>query len=273
LKAVQQAMVNSGLCRNVVNQRVGKVVRVFRWAVERELVPGSVLHGLKAVSGLRKGRSAARETEPVKPVPDAFIAAIRPHVSRQVWAMIELQRLSGMRPGEVTIMRTGDVDTSGRTWVYRPGRHKTDHHGKGREVYLGPKARAVLRPWLRTDLGAFLFSPREAAEEFRARKRAARRSPRTPSQEARRPKRNPKRAPGESYDTRAYTHAIHRACEKAGVPKFGPNRLRHNAATMIRRESGLDAARAVLGHSDADTTTIYAERDRALAVGAMERVG
>jgi integrase len=36
---------------------------------------------------------------------------------------------------------------------------------------------------------------------------------------------------------------------------------------------GLDAARALLGHSDADTTTIYAERDQELAKQAMERLG
>ena len=131
----------------------------------------------------------------------------------------------------------------------------------------------MLEGWLRTDLTAYLFSPREADAEFRARKREVRKSPLTPSQRARHPKRNPKRTPGECYDVRAYTHAIHRACRRAGVPVWGPNRLRHNAGTMIRREFGLDVARAVLGHSDADTTTIYAERDREIAVAAMERVG
>ena len=67
------------------------------------MIPPSVHHGLKAVSGLRRGRADVRESEPVRPVPDAFVDAIRPHVSRQVWAMVELQRLSGMRPGEVCI--------------------------------------------------------------------------------------------------------------------------------------------------------------------------
>ena len=50
--------------------------------------------------------------EPVKPVPEAFVEAVRPHVAAQIWAMIELQRLTGMRSGEVAIMRSCDLDTS-----------------------------------------------------------------------------------------------------------------------------------------------------------------
>jgi len=45
-----------------------------------------------------------RKSTPVKPVPEAFIDAIRGKALPPVWAMIELQRLTGMRPGEVTAM-------------------------------------------------------------------------------------------------------------------------------------------------------------------------
>ena len=85
--------------------------------------------------------------------------AIRPYVSRQVWAMIELQRLTGMRPGEVVLMRTSDLDMGRDVWVYSPGRHKTEHHGKTREVFIGPRGQEVLRAWLRAEREAYLFSP------------------------------------------------------------------------------------------------------------------
>ena len=65
--------------------------------------------------------------------------------------MVDLQRITGMRPEEVCIMRTGDIDRSGSIWVYRPGSHKTEHHGHDRKVYLGPKAQEILRDWLRGD--------------------------------------------------------------------------------------------------------------------------
>lgn len=46
---------------------------------------------------------------------------------------------------------------------------------------------------------------------------------------------------------------------------LGPNQLRHNAATMIRREHGIEAAQLALGHARADVTQIYAARDEAKA--------
>jgi integrase len=136
LKAVRQAMIDAGLARTTINQRVGRIVRLFKWAVENELVPPGVHQALKAVRGLQKGRSGARETKPVKPVPEPDVEAIRPFVARQVWTMVQLQRMSGMRPGEVCRMRTCDLDTSGTVWVYRPAGHKTAHQS------IGPSWRA-----------------------------------------------------------------------------------------------------------------------------------
>jgi integrase len=273
LKTVRQAFMDAGLCRNQINKQVGRVVRCFRWAVENELVPPSVHHGLKAVPGLRRGRSEARESEPVKPVPQAFVDAIRPHVSRQVWAMIELQLLTGMRPGEVTIMRTCDLDMSGQVWRYTPESHKTEHHGRERTIFLGPQAQAVLKPWLRTELSAYLFSPREAMEECRAKRRENRKTPMTPSQKARTRKQKPSKQPGERYDTGSYGHAIKYGCKKAGIPAWHPHQLRHNAATRLRKEFGLDVARVILGHSSPVVTEIYAEVDREKAARAMQQVG
>ena len=112
LKAVRQTMIAADLCRAEVNKRIRHIVRMVRWGVENELVPPSIHHGLKAVPGLKRGRSEARESEPVKPVPDAFVDAIEPHVAKQVWAMVQLQRVTGARSGEVTIMRTCDIDRS-----------------------------------------------------------------------------------------------------------------------------------------------------------------
>lgn len=99
LKALREAYIAADLCRNEVNRRVRHVLRAFKWAVAEELVPPSTHHGLQAVTGLRGGRSSARESEPVKPVPQAFVQAIEPYVSRQVWAMVRLPLLTGMRPG------------------------------------------------------------------------------------------------------------------------------------------------------------------------------
>jgi integrase len=283
LKAVRQAYVDHGYCRNEVNKHVGRIVRIFKWAASEGMVPPSVHHGLQTVSGLRRGRADVRESEPVKPVPDAFVDAIRPFVPPQIWAMIELQRLSGMRPSEVCQMRAIDIDTSGRVWVYIPESHKTEHYGRERRIHLGPSAQAVLRPWLRTDTTAYLFQPREVEAERQAKRREGRKTPRTPSERGRRRKANPKWSPRERYDTQSYSHVIAYAIRRANqvnertgdnpIPHWSPNRLRHNAATRIRKEFGLDVARAVLGHTSPAVTAIYAEVDGARASEAMAMIG
>jgi hypothetical protein len=84
LKALRQTMIESGLCRNTINQRIGRIVHIFKWAASEELVPAGIYQALKTVSGLQKGRTDAKESQPVRPVPDAFVDAIKPHVARQV---------------------------------------------------------------------------------------------------------------------------------------------------------------------------------------------
>ncbi|MEM9702665.1 MAG: recombinase XerD, partial [Planctomycetota bacterium] len=82
LKALREHLVQvRDLSRKVVNARINRIRRCFKWAAGEELVPPSVFEGLRAVDGLRRGRSAARETDPVRPVPDADVAATLPHLS------------------------------------------------------------------------------------------------------------------------------------------------------------------------------------------------
>jgi integrase len=274
LKAVRQAMIEAGRCRPVVNKDIDRVKRMFRWAVEHELVPVEVHQALRTVAGLRKGRSEAREPSPVGPVPEAHVLAVLPHVMAPVAAMIRLQRLTGARPGEVMAMRPCDIDRGADgVWLYRPHEHKTEHHGTTRHVLIGPRAQEVLRPWLDRDPEAYCFSPAVAVADYNARRRANRKTPMTPSQAARKPKARPKRSPGVRYDKDSYRWAIRKACQKAGVPVWHPNQLRHTVATEIRARFGLEAAQTILGHSKADVTQVYAERDLAKARAVMSEIG
>lgn len=270
LKAIRQAMIDARLSRKVVNARVNRIRRVFKWGVENDFVEPSVLHALQAVGPLKAGRTEAAEREPVRPVPCEYVEAVLSRVSRPVAAMIKVQQFTGMRPGEVLIMRGCDIDMSGRIWLYRPGAHKTEHHGIDRSVYLGPRAQAVLRPFLKSNPRTYLFSPKEGRIDLQTRARqAAGQKPK----KIRLPRKGAKRAPGEHYTSASYCYAIHKACKKAGVPVWGPNRLRHNAATFLRKEFGLEAARVILGHTSAAVTEIYAEIDRKKAAEIMGVVG
>lgn len=262
LKSVRQKMLGADLSRGVINQHICRIKRIFRWGVENELVPPSVYHGLQAVRGLAKGRSEARETEPVRPVSEADVNAIKPHVSAQVWAMVELQRLTGMRPGEVRTTRGGDLDMTGKLWEYRPVGHKTEHHDRARIILLGPRAQAVINEFLKPDMYGYLFRPQDAEAARSAERRRNRQSHMTPSQRMRKRKQRRLR---DLYTKDSYVRVIRRACEKARIPSWHPNQLRHTAGTQIRKQLGLEAAQVLLGHAKADVTQVYAERDLELA--------
>lgn len=274
LKAVRQGMIEVGWCRNVVNQQTNRVRHIFKWAAENELIPPSIWHGLAAVSGLRAGRSEARETEPVRPVPESVVEATLPHLPPVVAAMIRLQLLTGMRPGEVCSMRVGDLDTTGTLWTYRPAHHKTEYHGHERQIIIGPRAQEVIRPFLKTDLEATLFSPKDAE---RLRRQKMHENRKTPPHHGNRPgtniRKKPLRKPGHEYAADAYRRAIARACEKGGVPHWHPHQLRHTAATFLRKEYGLEAAQVILGQKTLTVTQVYAERNVAAAMRVMADVG
>jgi integrase len=277
LVGLRDGLIERGLARPTVNDRIQIVRRAFKWAAEQEFVPASVHHGLQAVSGLRRGRSAAREPQPVRPAPDADIQAALPFMPTPVRDMVKLQLLTGARPGEITTIRACDIDRTLPTWVYLPAEHKNSWRGQDRQIYLGPQARQIvagcMQPGAATE---YLFSPRDAERSRHERERAARKTPLWPSHaraQARKRSSAQRASFGDHYDVDTYRQAIHRACVKAGVPPWSPNRLRHNAATQLRREHGLDVAKAVLGHRLVETTQIYAEIDRKRAMETIERVG
>jgi integrase len=273
LKKVREQFIQNGAARSTINSHMQRIVRMLQWGMEDELVDESVYNSCK-IRGLRKGRSPAKETEPVPPVPQPDIDAIELFVSREVWAMIQLQLVTGMRPGEVCQLRFADLDTSGKVWIYDLKSHKTAHHGNKRLINIGPKGQAILKPFMEVRDGEYVFSPKRAEAARNALKKAGRKSPMTPSQAAREAKKKPKRTAGDYYRRDSYARAITRACELAKIEnKWSPNRLRHNAATELRKQFGIDVVRTILGHSSVDTTQVYAEIDYESARAAMEKAG
>ena len=308
MEAVRNDMIAKGWSRASINSHVGRLRRMFKWAVARELLPVGVHQALTTMVGLRAGRTAARETGAIKPVADDVVEATLPFMSPTVAAMVRVQLLTGARPGEVCSMRTGDIDRSGDVWLYRPAKHKTQHHGHNREIPIGPKAQAVLAPFIRSDPAAYLFSPADADAAHRAKRSADRRTPAScgnvPGSNR---KRSPKKGPGDQYAVGVFRQAIARACDAAFPPpeplarrrketraawrarltgeqraalaawrkehRWNPHRLRHSAGTAIRRQFGLEAAQTVLGHRTLSATQIYAEKHADTARQVAAQIG
>ncbi|MEM1107286.1 MAG: site-specific integrase [Planctomycetota bacterium] len=270
LKEVRAAMIGQGWKRGSINAAIRQIVAAFRWATSEELVSAEVHASLAAIPNLKSGEAGVEDGGRVLPVAISRINAVRPHLPRQVVAMIDLQLLTGMRPGEVVTMRLRELERVGTVWVYRPATHKNAHRGIEREVLLGPRAISILSPYLKSlKLDGYLFDPRQATAEYRAegattrRRRGQAETPRATD-----------RTIGDHYTAGTYRQAIQRACKQAGVPRWSPNQLRHNAATKLRREHGLEKAALLLGHSEATVTaTHYAERDRGALEAIVAKIG
>jgi integrase len=290
LDRIRNTMISNGWCRSTINNHVARIKGLFKWGVARELIPGSVYHTLQAVSGLRAGRSNARESQPVRPVSNEVVAATLAHLTHVVAAMVQIQSLTGARPGEICSMRIDQIDRSEEIWIFTPASHKTAHHGHHRTIFIGPKARQILQPFLQNpDPGAFVFSPTDSVAEMRERRSYARSTPMNcgniPGSNV---KRRPKRKAHEYYTVPSYRRAITRAVDKADlwtkggkviannnrvIPRWHPHQLRHSAATEIRKRFGIEAAQLVLGHSTLASTEVYAERDAEAAREVAAQIG
>lgn len=289
LAAVREGMVARGWCRRVVNARVDRIRRCFKWAVAQELLPGDRYEALRTLPGLRRGRTSAPESEPVPPADLAAVKATLPHLPRVVRAMVELQRWTGMRPQDVCYLKRAQINREGTVWTYEPTQHKSAHRGLRRIVHFGPRAQSVLRPFLDAP-GEYVFSAAEVVADAIATRTANRRTSRYPShmvRNAEKRKADRKRPPRDHYSTDSYGKAVAkgiaranawRACMAAGaafdpVPAWTPNQLRHLRGTEVRKAFGLEAAQVSLDHARADVTQIYAERDRALAAKVAAESG
>jgi integrase len=297
LKTVREAMIRAGLRRKVINQRVRRIVRMFRWAVGNELLPVHVLQALQTVDGLRKGRCTAPESQPVTPVCDDIVWATLPYLAPQLQAMVQLQRYTGMRPGEVVLLRGIDVTITEEGWIYQPAKHKTARLGKKRVIPLGPKARALLKPWLRPNLEEYLFQPVEVIGKATLCGKKL----------------------GSRYTTNSYDHAILNACYRAFPPpahlarqrvpargrkhrytrwetvkewrnrlgpegwkelqtwrqqhRWHPHQLRHTFNTEASAHFGPDHAQAALGHSSLKANEVYDHAQLEKAKRVMEQLG
>jgi integrase len=301
LKKIQQDMLQVrfeesnkvGLARKTINNYTGIIKAMFKWGVSEERVMPNVYYALAAVDNLHKGRSGARETRKVTAVDLRHLAAIKPFCLPIIGDMVELQSLTGMRSDELCMMKAGQIDMSGPIWLYTPGHFKTEHlDNTWRIVPIGPRGQEILTtylvricPLLRPEgaipkkIGDFIFSPIESDIRRRAEQTAKRK---TPINAGNRPgtnrKENPLVKPAEHYSPGSYRVGVCRgikAAQKAGlkVPDFHPHQIRHTAGTRVRSVFDLETAKAVLGHSDINTTGIYAEIDLKRAIEAAAKIG
>lgn len=233
LKAVRAKVVELGWTRGTINAAMSRIRRIFKHAVENEMVDVAVLTRLQAVAPLLAGRTAAHDNAPRHAVDQRDIEAVHSLVSPLVRDLIDLQRLTGARSGELLKLTTGMIDRTGPVWLARLTGHKTEHHGLSRTLAFGPQSQLILAKYLSADPDAPLFG----------------------------------------IIRTAYCRAITRACEKAENPRWVPHQLRHTAADAIRQQFGLEHTQAVLGHAKANMSERYAKAGMGKAAEVALKIG
>ncbi len=288
---VRDRMVGLKWSRKLINQRIGRIKRMFKWAVSRQMISPIIYHGLMTVEGLKWGRTTARETADRRPVAEEHVRAVMPYMTPVTAAMVQIQLLTGMRPGELCLMRPMDLKRNKKIWHYLPERHKNLYRDLERIVSIGPRGQEILRPFLKRAEEAYCFSPAESERQRRIQLNQQRKTPLScGNRVGSNRKDNPQRRPGEMYDSASYAKAVRyaidaanreikREAKKAGndkpklIPYWTPYQLRHTLGTKIRDEMGVETAGAALGHKNMSATEIYAQRNQGLADEAALRFG
>lgn len=244
LRAVRERMAAETWTRKTINDHCARVVRAFRWAAAEQLVPLATAEAVALLEPLAAGRRPdVPENEPVEPVPIAHVEAVlaspglhpTPNRRAVLVAMVRVQLLTGMRPGELLGLTPAALDRAREPWRYAAVEYnKMLHKDLSRVVFFGPQARALLAPLLADcppESPVFRFPPWR------------------------------KKAVWTPVSAKIYRARIAAACGAAGVPVWTPNRLRHNKATEVMDAYESDAATAaVLGNTPEVARQVYASR-------------
>jgi integrase len=245
LRKVQDYFLGKGWVRDQVNKQVRRVVRVFSWAISWDLIPASVLVGLKTVPPVRAGTPGTTEGSPINPVPLDLIKATLPHLTEPFRSMVKIQLLTGCRPGEVRLMRCGEIVQDGAAWLYRPIHHKNAHRGKIREIPLSAPAMKILRPFLKGRPAEAMVFPSGAGSGDEAR----------------------------PYVINTYSQTIRKICRAHGLTTWQPRQLRKTVAQEVDNLLGIEHSAALAGHSGIEITRrIYAKSQLEKAKVAAKKI-
>lgn len=229
-RAVRDELLRGQTCSKSTIQSYGaRLKAMFAWGELEGMVAEQTMLAVQAVRWFGRGVMARETPGRKQPVPRGDVNKTLPHAPPHVQAMVNLQLVTGMRVMEVSYLRANDIiDEKNGLWRYeaRDAANKLAHRGIPKVVYLGKKARKILRPWLKKarkqgpDTWVFPLTCRD---------------------------------PDWGRDNN-YRNAIGDACEKAGVPLWSPGRLRHSRGIETERRYGEAAAQAELGHTSPQMT-------------------
>jgi integrase len=236
LMFLQDMWIAQGLARSSINIYSNAVKNIFKWGNLSQYVPLATYQAIQLVPPLMLGCKAKPDKD-ILPVPEEIVDQTLPHLPQVMQDMVQVQLLVGGRPQDICRMKKCEIDMSNPVWIYAPPKHKTQWRGKIREITIGPKAQAILAPYLEQDNShVFMLDDKPIT-------------------------------PGKYYNRVKY------ACIKNKIPHWFPNQLRHTAGTKFRTKYGLEISQAMLGHACVNTTELYAEINRKKMIKVAKKMG
>ena len=231
---------------------------IFSWGVGHDLIDPAVSDRFKHVERLRCNIPAKQRRADV---PDDIVRATLPYMTQTLRDMVIIQRQNALRPNEVCGLRVGDIDRSGDVWSVK----KMSKTYIPMVIVFCESDRAIIEWHIAGKCNSdYVFTPGESMQELWAAQAARRKSKVTPSQQTR----ADRAAAGkllqyrDCYTVDAYRRAIYNAIDRANkagvtIPKWTPYQLRHTAVTETSYQYGIDAARAMAGHTTINMTAHY----------------
>jgi len=245
IERMQIIMAKRRLSRRTIVERIYIIRNSLVHAVKVGLLPEASYFRWKFVELIRTDHPKLKPRKRVLPVDEATVQRTCEKLTPTISDLVKLLLLCGARIGEIAQMRVCDIDvTNDAVWIFRPERHKTEHHGHTRTIAFGPRAIAIISPRLAgrktTD---FVFSPVDSHAEFLAARHEARKTKEGYGNcIGTNLKPHPSWKPGASFMAGTVCRAIKKACARAGVPMWTTHALRHTAATRLRKKYGLELA-------------------------------
>jgi integrase/recombinase XerD len=207
---------------------VGALRSLLRYLHLAGLIQTPLVWAVPSVADLRD-RTLPRVLEPGAVKKLLASCDRRRLTGRRDYAILLLLARLGLRAGEVAALQLDDVDWHGGLLLV---------HGKGGRQDVLP---------LPTDVGEAIVSYLRRRQRCECRALFLRVT-----------------APRRELNRSTIGWVVRAACDRAGLPRVGPHRLRHTAATeMLRADASLSEIGQVLRHREQRTTAIYAKVDRA----------
>lgn len=149
LEVVREQMITSGLSRKVINGRINRIRRMFRWAEAKGLIPLDRSAHLATLDVLKKGRTEAPDHPEIERVTPDIVEKTLPFLPPVVADMVRLPAARGLRVHE----------TGWRTCVADWLPHEFANHGvPAWQQFYTPELRDIVGKIYRKEIDRFGFN-------------------------------------------------------------------------------------------------------------------